>query len=1056
MNRFRRLMTVVGLLLGSAYLQVSAQGITTAALTGTITSADGETLPGATILAVHEPSGTQYGVATQPDGRFTIQGMRVGGPYKVTVSYVGFQPKTIEGFSLSLGETRTLNVKLAAKGQELQAVEISGKQGDVFNQQRTGAATNISTKELTSMPTITRSLTDFTRLTPQASTAGPGISFAGQNNRYNQFSIDGTVNNDVFGLAASGTNGGQTGIQPISLDAIAEIQVSLAPFDVRQGGFTGGSINAITRSGTNNWEGSAYLYGNNQKLVGKNPTKLADYNDYQTGFRLGGPIVKNKLFFFVNGEVTDKSSPLSYAPGTSSSHISIAQADSAATVAKRLGYDPGAYSNLSNYTSSQKFFARLDWNINKNNKLTIRHSYVFGLDVSHSSSPNTVYFGNNGIYFPSKTTSSVLELHSIFGNNFSNELRAGYTRVRDDRNPLGSPFPYVSINLGGSRSIALGSEQYSVANQLDQDIFTITDNLTWYKGAHTFTVGTHNEFYKVYNLFIRQNYGSYNYNSLADWNTVGTAGEVTPYSYNRSYSLTENPNQGADFKAFQLGIYAQDKWQAKQNLTLTFGVRVDMPKFTSQPYTNQAFNDSLSSQNVATNQLPGLQVMVAPRIGVNFRPNGSENTQIRGGVGIFTGRVPFVWISNQYTNTGNILGSVSLRGSSVPSDFTFEPNAFNQPTATTLDMQNPKSEIDVTDKNFKFPQVFRADAAVDQKLPGGITGTLEFMYTKTLHNIAYKNLNISQNGTLDGVDNRPYFNGIGSTDPKPYPEFSNILLLTNTNKGSSYNISATLRKSFDNGLHIQASYTYGHAKDLNGGTSSQAISNWRYVENVNGPNNPDLSNAYYDVRSRVVGSLGYTLKYKNGNSTEVNVFFNGQSGLPFSYLVGNKDLNNDGTTGNDLMYIPKSEGELTFDGDAAQQHAQWVSLDNYIKSDKYLSKHRGEYAERNGARMPWTNEIDVRLVHTFKLNVVNGTSKHNLQISLDIFNFANLINKDWGRQYDMSNQDFSLLDFTNHFVPGTRTPIYHYDPSFSNGKPYYVNDFYSRWRAQLGIRYTFE
>ncbi|QDH78696.1 hypothetical protein FKX85_06460 [Echinicola soli] len=1038
------------------------QGITTASMSGVVEDPNGETLPGANVVAIHTPSGTRYGASTRVDGRFAIQGMRVGGPYTVEVSYIGFEKAVVNNINLQLGQAYGLDVVLQEEGLEIEGVEVLATRSPIINDERTGAATSISNEQINSLPSISRSLSDFTRLTPQASTAGSGTSFAGQNNRYNQFAIDGTVNNDVFGLSASGTNGGQTGVQPISLDAIEQVQVVIAPYDVRQGGFTGGGINAITRSGTNNYEGSVYYYSNNQNLVGKSPneerTKLDSYTDYQTGFRLGGPVVKDKLFFFVNGEVTSRTQPLLYQPGSGNSNISIDEMERVASVAERLGYDPGPYGAYSDVTSSEKIFARLDWNINQDNKLTLRHSYVYGENIDGSRSPNSANFYNYGQFFPSTTNSTVLELTSNFRSNISNELRIGYTSVRDDRDYLGDPFPAINVRLSGGRSINLGSEPFSTANQLDQDVLTITDNLTLFKGRHTLTFGTHNEFYSTYNLFIRQNFGAYSYYSIEDFETVGTPGEVLPRSYDYSYSRTDNPQQGAEFNAFQLGFYAQDEYQATRDLKLTAGLRLDIPTFSEKPSVNEQFNEEFSEYGVATDQMPGAQLMISPRVGVNWDVNGNGTTQVRGGIGLFTGRVPFVWLSNQYTNTGNEFGRVSLfrnEGNDEGefedvSDFTFVPDPYGQPDAADLGESLSSSEINVTDKDFKFPQIFRVNGAVDHQFPGGLIATFEAIYTKNLKNIDYRNLNKEEAGNLQGgPDNRVVFESAYMSG-----NFTDVLLLTNTNKGYAYNLTAQLQKSFEGGLSLSAAYTYGESKDVNGGTSSQAYSNWRYIESVNGGNSTELGFADNNIRSRVVASVNYKINYKNGSSTSIGLFYNGQSGVPLSYIYDG-DINNDRTNGNDLIYVPASADEINFVGSSSEQASQWNRLNTFIEGNEYLSSRRGQYVERNGDKLPWTNQVDLRFMHEFKLATV-GETNHRLQLSFDVFNLGNLISKDWGRQYSVSNNSFSLINFEG-YEDGGYVPTYSYDGSgLSDGNPYFVSDFLSRWRGQIGIRYIFD
>ena len=1038
-----------------------AQGTTTAAMNGVVQDARGVPLPGATVIAVHTPTNTQYVAATNAEGRYNIQNMRVGGPYVVRTSYVGYQEQRIENINLALGQNFRLDLTITESTTTLGEVQVTATQDKIINSERTGAATNVSREQLETLPTIARSLNDFTRITPQASTSGSGISFAGQNNRFNNFSIDGTVNNDVFGLSASGTNGGQTGVQPISLDAIEALQVVIAPFDVRQSGFTGGGINAITRSGSNRFTGSAYYFGNNEKLVGKSPdearTRLPDYRDYQTGLRIGGPILKDKLFFFVNGEITNRTAPLLFEPGSAGSNITVEEANRVLSVANRLGYDPGSFRSLEDVTKSDKIFARLDWNITANHQLTLRHSYVYGENTDISRTPNELRFSNNAEFFPSTTNSSVLQLRSQFGGSYANEAIIGFTAVRDDRDIIGAPFPSVLVRLTGGRTIALGSEPFSAQNQLDQDVLTITDNFNAFLGKHTITLGTHNEFYNTFNLFIRQEFGAYEYSSLEAFEAIGTPAEVAPSAFFRNYSRTSNRQQGAEFSAFQLGFYVQDEYAVLNNLKLTAGIRLDIPNFNDKPAVNQEFNETFASRGLATDRTPGTQYMVSPRLGLNWDVFDNGNTQVRGGAGVFTGRVPFVWIANQYTNTGLLLGSLTLTSGPVLEQIRFNPDPNTQPTATSVGLSDRTAEINITDPDFKFPQVFRVNAAVDQRLPLDVVATLEGIYSKNLNNIYYQNLNLEQSGTLTGADDRPVFRRV------PGNNFQDIIYLTNTSQGFAYSLTGQLQKTFvENGLSGSAAYTYSRAKDVNPGNSSQARSNWINVNQVYGLNNVREAFADNDVRSRVVAGLTYQINYLGFAGTTISVFYNGQSGLPLSYIY-NGDVNNDAGRTNDLIYIPRDRSEINLvpftdrEGNivpgSATPDEQWAALDAFIESNDYLSSRRGQYAERNADRLPWQNQIDLRLMQEFRLSQADNS--HRLQITFDVFNFTNLLNKDWGRQYQATFNAFQAIDFVG-YEPGTTTPRFNYTGrGLTNGNPYFVNDFQSRWRGQFGIRYLF-
>jgi hypothetical protein len=1064
----------ISILLAVAIVSNASGQVTTSGLKGQVVDEKNEALPGASIIAIHLPSGTQYGVLANVDGRFSIGNMRVGGPYQVTVSFVGYKQQVLNDISLSLGNVTDIAINLAPSVTSLSEVIVSAGKTSIINSERTGAAINLSNETVNSVPTISRGLKDFTKISPLANNSGSGTSFAGANNRYNQFSIDGLVNNDVFGLSGSGTNGGQTGIEPISLDAIEEFQINIAPYDIRQGGFTGGGINAITKSGTNKFTGTAYYFGNSAKLVGKNEPKtntevpIADYTDYQGGFTLGGPIVKNKLFFFVSGEITRQSYPLANEPGSATSNITLAEIERINAVLSRVAptYDPGSYLTINDETNSNKFLAKINWNISDKHKLVLRHSYTYGENIDNSRTNNAFRYYNNGQFFPSTTNSTGLELNSILSSNKSNQLSLGYTTVRDDRDPLGQDFPTIFINMANSKSATIGSEYSSVANQLDQDILSLTDDFTIFKGKHTITFGTHNEFYSFYNIFVQNIYGSYAYKTLENFETVGLPGEVSPtyYAVGYSFDTTDNPSQSkgaSDFSAMQLGFYAQDEYQLNDRIVLTGGLRLDIPVFPDKPAANDAFNTAYSSQGVATGVLPETRIMWSPRVGFNWDVFGNKKTQVRGGTGLFTGRVPFVWISNQFTNNGQVNGAYSVGSSASsanpitnPAGLKFVADPYAQKLAEDLGKVAGRGAINVVDKDLKFPQVFRTNIAIDQRLPWNVIATVEGIFSKTYNNVNFINMNrqVDMAYTFTGVDQRPRYIS-GRIDPN----FDEIIKFENTDEGYSYNFVFMLQKQFDNGFNAQASYTYGKSMDLNSGTSSVAYSNWRYVNNVNGPNDLDLTQSNFDLGSRITGLISYRKEYLEGKmSTQVSLFYNGQSGQPISYIY-NGDMNNDGTT-NDMIFIPAKQSDINLipitGTTPLTADEQWAALDAFIANDKYLSTHRGAYAERNAARLPFSHQFDLRLLQEFKLKTGGVTNK--LQITFDILNFGNMLNKEWGHSIYASNQQFSLINYKGQATSPTTAPTFTYDASGqTNGNAYLLSDFISRWRGQLGLRYIF-
>lgn len=1035
-----RLVLVIVAFVGIA-IGANAQ-VTSSSMTGTIKDAKGA-LPGASVKATHTPTGTVYSVSTNNDGRFSMANMRVGGPYVVEISFIGYKPEKITDIFLKLGEPFALNLILTDNSSQLNEVVISGTKDPLLNSKRTGAATTVTKEQLQTLPTLSRSINDFTRLTPQAN----GNSFAGSNSKYNSLTIDGAVNNDVFGLTSSGLPGGQANAQPISLDAIQEIQVVLAPYDVSYGNFTGGGINAVTRSGSNTVEGSAWFYGRNEKLVGKNflGEKATSFYNTNYGLRLGAPIIKDKLFLFVTGEQTRIKTPTLLNAGDAGAIMTSAEAQTLASyVNTKYGYDIGAAGEIGAKTQSDKIFARLDWNISSKHQLTLRHNYIKAFDDNISRTNTSFRLGNNAYKFNNNQNVSVLELRSQFNSNLSNNLIVGYSRIRDSRETSGSLFPQVEIqNWGGvsGKTVQFGSERSSTQNQLDQDIVEFTDNLKLLVGNHTFTLGTHNEFFKFRNLFVSNYNGRYRFSSLQNFY------DNKPNNIDITYPIASGELPSARFKAAQLGFYFQDEIQVDQSFRLTAGLRVDVPIFNDKPANNPAV--AASFPGYGTSNIPSGQILVSPRVGFNWDLTGTRSLQLRGGAGLFTGRAPFVWFSNQYGNTGLDYKSIVLSGTAA-NNAGFQPDVTKQSTVGTAGSTYP---INLMSPDFKIPQVFRTNLALDMKLPAGIVGTLEGIYSKTVNNILYKDLNIKPSvakinpSLTGGADTRPFYGSKVNTTYAP-----GAYLLDNTRKGDSYSLTAQLSKSFSGGLFASTAYTYGKSKDINSGASSVAQSNWEFVQIVNDPNNPDLVYSNFDIRHRIIGTLGYTINYgKNKSSgTTVSLFYVGNSGSPFTYLY-NGDLNGDGAFSNDLLFVPRTISDiklvnLTTGGQTFTPAQQWAALDAYINNDSYLSKKRGQYTERNGARLPWQHQFDFRIMQD--IGTMIGSTKNRLQLSFDIINVGNLLNKNWGRQYFVSNSAYQLISYSSSNGGG-----YTFSPSTPTTP--LSESFSSRWQGQLGVRYLF-
>ena len=1035
--------------------------VTTSGISGKVT-AEGELLIGATVQAVHEPSGTTYGTVTNADGRYSLQGMRTGGPYTVEVSYVGFQKAVYKNITLQLGETYLLDVKLT-ESLSLDEVVVTASKAALFNSQKTGAAQNFNQSQIQATPSVSRSIFDVTKMNPLGVNTASGMSFAGSSNKYNSFQIDGITNNDVFGLSSSGTNGGQAGANPISLEAIEEIQVVIAPYDVRQGGFTGGGINAITKSGTNTFHGSAYWYYNNENFYGKTPgkdakerKKLGDQSSATYGFTLGGPIVKDKLFFFANYERVKETYPSSNNIGSTESNLDVKEVDQIVNKISQLtgGYNAGGYGPQDIDTYSNKILTRLDWNINEQNKFTVRYSFLDGRKMVFSNSVSSAKLNDNGYFMNNKTHSLVSELNTQFTPSWSNEFRFGWTYVRDYRDPIGQPLPNITINNlinngdpTKKSSLELGTERNSAANALDQDIFTLEDNLIWNKGNHTITLGTHNEFFHMKNLYITNIYGSYVYNSLDDFLTVGTANEVLPNSYEYSYSnekITGTDRWAPVFGAAQLGFYAQDEWKVTNRFSMTYGLRLDIPLLFDKPRANEVFNSSTvaTSMGLATDQMPTTKVLWSPRVGFRWSLNEDRTTLLRGGAGIFTGRVPFVWISNSFGNAGVEMVRTAYSSSlgNYPSDFKFniDPNKqYKDPNAKV-----PTSEVDVMAKNFRFPSVFRANLAVEQMLPFGIRGTLEGLYSKTLNNILYENINYQWKGeTLNnGGDDRPVYE-------KQDNHFTQVMLLKNTSKGYTFNITTKLEKSFDFGLNAMIAYTYGQAKSLNDGNSSQAYSGWKYNATYYGDMNPELTWSMFDVRNRVIGSVSYRKEYAKHFATTVSLFYNGQTGGRYS-LLDYTDLNKDGYR-NDLMYVP-TDAELEkmvftdihSNNNTVTAAEQKDALIKWIEGNGELRKSKGTHIKRNQMTLPFEHHFDFHFAQDFFVDIAG--QRNTIQLNFDIINVGNLLNKKWGMYYQ-TNSGYDLKIGTNGAT------YQFYDP----GEMYTNTNITSRWHAQVGLKYIF-
>lgn len=1013
----------------------TAQGTTTGAIAGEVVAQeDGTALPGAVVTAIHEPTGTTYSVVTRTDGRFRIPNARVGGPYTVRVSMEGFSDQEDTDLFVRLGQTTDVEFTLQLAAVE-EIVTVTGESSPIINSGRTGAESNVAEEVIETLPTIARDFSDFARTNPFFSVSpdndGEGqITVAGRNNRYNNIAIDGAVNNDLFGLSDTGSPGGQTLATPISLDAIQEFQLQVAPFDVRFGGFTGGSINAITRSGSNSFSGSVFYFTRDDGLVGDGPDTFNEFGTFeedQYGFRLGGPIVQDKVFFFVNAEVNELAEPSGFSIGgaTGQDFGNRPEAERFRNILiENYGFDPGGLEEQTLDTDSDKAFARFDFNLADGHQLTVRHSFLdAGIDILRPDN-STFEFPSHTHEINNETNSTVAQLNSVFGSNMFNEARLTVQTVEDLRTGVGEPFPWIQVQLPGGDEFVAGTERFSTANALDQDILEITNDFTWLLGNnHTLTLGTHNELFSFDNLFIRENFGAYEFDSLDDLE-AGIASE-----FNFSFSLTGDPQQAATFDSSIYSVYASDEWALRDNLTFTFGLRADIPEFPDDPTRNPLTEQFFGRRTDIT---PSSDPIWSPRFGFNWDPTGDGRQQVRGGVGRFAGRSPFVWLSNQYSNTGVEFGRLREFG-----NIEFVPDPFNQPTGDDL----LTSEVDLIDPDFELPSVWRANIAYDRELPWwGLTGTAELIVAETDTDIAYENLSIVPTGET-AFDGRPVF------DKVLLDFFTDAIFLTNTDEGEQTSAVLKIERPYQRGVYGYASYMYNDAKGINDGDSSQARSNWRFNETPGDPNDLPLSTSDYEVEDRFNAALSYQFDVAEGWPTTVSLFYNAQSGRPYSTTYAFNFLDRATINGdfevNDLIFVPASADDVIITG------GTFSDLENYINLDDGLSNARGSIVGRNASSSPWIHSLDFRLAQGFQIG------RNTFQVTFDLLNLANLLDSDSGINRFVPFSGVSPVRFDG-IDEATGKPIYNLESEiFDPDDRWVIDDLRSRWRAKLGVRWTF-
>ncbi len=1082
----------------SLFVTITSFGqITTSTLSGVVKNEKGEKLVGATINVVHQPTGTKYGSSTNAQGGYVIPAARVGGPYVIKVTYVGYKAKEISDINTSLGLTTNIDVVLVEESKSLKDVVVVGTKNNVFSKDKTGASQQFGRRELQTIPiTGARTIDGITKYNP----FGSGSSFGAQDSRLNNFTIDGSQFNNGFGLGSSAQAGGRTGSSAISLDAIDQLQVNIAPFDIRQSGFVGAGINAVTRSGTNKIEGSYYRTerDNSSRYVGNKaygvPVTASKFDEKVQGFRLGAPIIKDKLFIFGNYEELTKTEPgttwTSAGSPLGGSQPTRVQYNDLKTLSdfmkEKFNYTTGPWEGYSNTNSSKKFLVRVDWNINDKHKLTARyvhHNSDAEINISNSQSAgagnrttqfNSMSYKNSGYIIMDNTRSAVLELNSKLSNTLHNNLIIGYDKQIEDRAYMSGVFPTIDIADGTSARvnyITTGFDPFTPGNKLDYNTFHITNNLTKYANKHTLTAGFNFEKYQSNNLFFPASNGVYIFNSLNDFYTAanqslangGRPSTLAPFRFQYRYSALPgavDPMQ--TLKSTRLDIYGQDEYQVNDKLKLTAGLRVAVIDFENTALENPAVTSMLFANNEKFNTgvLPKTQTLLEPRLGFNYNVKGESKTQVRGGTGVFTGRPPYVFVSNQVGNNGVLTGFIDVSGAAAAGyGFTANPEKYFIPQTPTL----PSTfDLAFTDPNYKFPQVWKTNIAVDQKLPFGFIGSVEYLYNKNINAVHYYNANLDAPiGRFSGVDTRMLFSrtdaGVRVND-----NVSMGAVLTD-NDDTYYNaLSVKLEKPYSKGFFGSIAYTKSNAKDFMS-AGSIASGTWQSIRSVHGNNEPILSNSDFLVPDRAVGLLGYRIEYGKkgyGAATSITLGYVGQRSGGFSYIVAG-DLNGDRVNNNELIFVPNKGSDIKFApltvGTRVYTEAeQQAAFDAYISQDKYLSSRRGQYAERNSSFLPWLHRFDLSVTQDFFVNVKG--QRNTIQLRFDILNFGNMVNDKWGVSQRATNP--TILTY-NSVV--NNEPVYRLaTQKFADGTTGLLRDTYSRnssvfdvWTAQFGIRYIF-
>lgn len=1133
---FTRLFAIV--LLISTCIVSKAQE-TTSDIVGSVKD-NGKAVAGATVTAIHQPTGTKYVTSSRKDGRYNIPNAKIGGPYSVEVSYVGYKTEKQDNIYLSLGQEYKGDFSLIIESANLEAVTVKTiRQDKNFNNSHTGSIEIVGRKQFEELPTVSRSLNDFVKLTPSAN----GLSFGGTSPAYNYVTLDGANFTNSFGLGTvGGILGAQTGQTPISLDAIDQLQVSVSPFDVRNGSFAGSGINAVTRSGTNQVKASVYTYLKSPGIQGYNVDNVniarQTYKYSLEGVSLGAPIIKNKLFIFVNFEKLRQTAPYSNYVGQTASvpaangTVSQTDADTLAALRQflvsKVGYDPGDFQNYSFNTQSDKLTTRLDWNINSSNTVTLKYNYFKSeadqqpsgsgpaasgyTSVSRGASYTFLPYKSVGYGINNNFNIFIAELNTKFSNTISNKFQIGYSAIRDPRSsPSSKVFPQVDIlSLNptiGSGGTSFGTEQFTYGNAINTNVFQFSDIVSIFAGAHDITLGTQNYFKKYEDYFAPQFAGLYQFATLQDFYNSVNNGTGSQF-YTNEYSAV----QGNSFPASKSGsnewsVFAQDKYRLLNNFTLTYGIRFDERSFNGLFINNPNFGAlSFNNQTYNTGLKPKSNLAVSPRVGFNWDIKQDKTLQVRGGIGIFNGAPPFVWLNNQSANNGMLFGqnvSSTLTGTGKVTPTGGLPfNATVNTSAPSNIVSPTQYTVNITDPNFKYPSSLKGTLGLDKKLPGDVIVTVEANWTKDIQSVFFKNVNLNEVGgtQLAGADNRTRYagtttqtvNGVSgvsvagnayyptltnpitkaSLNSATQPGLSSVILMTNSNKGYSYAYTARVQKTFKD-LFTSIAYTYSEAKNTNElGTTAASL--WGARPVIGDPNADVTGYASYWQPHRIIASASYKIPESKYSSASIGIIYEAAPAGVTSYIY-NGDVNNDGNSGNDLVYIPKTANDINLvkvgsgangtstSTDPRTASQIWAQLNNYISQDHYLAFHRGQYAQRNGVVLPWFKRADLNITQDFYIYSGKNKDKHTLRFTLDVLNLGNFLNRNWGiyklPTLPTSNGNIQLLKFEG--ISASGKPSYsflYYDSgnqipatsSFTNNTA-----TSSRWQMQFGIRYLF-